>query len=391
MLIRGLEARTGAQPKDDPLVLGAQSLIPWANPMVRERKGSELPVLLKIYGDAAAGIMPDVQLEVRRDKELVANLPLLVSGGKAGEFQALVWLPENSLEAGHYQLTARATQGELAGESSSEFDYVAGSSADDAEAGPDLAPKQLITAGPELIDGAKRPTDEEIKTILEGARARALDYKKNLPNFTCLVTNRRFNSKTGTQNWKLKDTITELLRYVNGEEEHQIVAVNGETKGGDQDEVKGLKTRGEFGEFLDAVFSPDAQAEFTWQGRTVIDGKEAHVFAYKVKRAHSIYSMTTYDGRSKIVSAFHGIVHVDANTLVTRFVSIEAEDIPEQALYRESMVSVNYNYFTIEGEKYLLPKKAVVSVRIGRRSLSKIEMQFHDSQRYGAKSTLILQ
>ena len=394
IVIRGVEARAATQAKDDPLALGAQSLIPWATRMVRERKGSELPVLLKIYGDAAAGNMPDVQLEVRRDKEMVANLPLLVSGVKAGQFQALVWLPEDSLEAGHYTLVAHAAQGELASEGRAEFDYVAGSQGgglEDADAGPDLAPKQLMTAGPELIGGAKRPSEEEIKTILEAARGRALDYKKSLPNFTCLVTNKRFNSRTGVQNWKLKDNITELLRYVNGKEEHQIVAVNGVTKAGDQDEVKGLMTRGEFGEFLDAVFSPDAQAEFSWQGRTLVDGQEAHVFAYKVKRAHSIYSMTTVDGRSRIISAFHGIIHVDANTLVTRFVSIEAEDIPVQALYRESAVAVNYNYFTIEGEKYLLPKKAAVSVRIGRRSLSKIEMQFHDLRRYGASSTLIVQ
>jgi hypothetical protein len=252
-----------------------------------------------------------------------------------------------------------------------------------------LAPKQLLTTGPELLTGARRPSEEEIKTILQAARERALDYKEGLPNFSCLKTNKRFASKAGVQNWKAKDSITEMLRYSEGKEEHQILEVNGVSKAADRGEVKGLLISGEFGEFLDAVFSPDASAEFTWQGRTLVDGQEAHVFAFKVKRANSIYSMSTLDGRSRVVTAFHGIVQIDANTLVTRFVSIEAEDIPAQALYRESALSVSYGDFTIEGQKHLLPKTAVLSVRAGKRSLSKDEIQFRNYRRYGATSTLI--
>jgi VWFA-related protein len=392
IVVRGVEPRTAERGDDDPLAFGAQSLVPWVAATVKARKGSELPVLLKVYGDPAAGILPDMQLEIHRGSDLVASLPLLVSGGIGGQFQALVWLPEESLEAGHYTLLAKAAQGQVSTERSREFEYVLpGGSSELAEAdtGPDLAPKQLLTAGPELIAGAKKPSDEEIAAILQAARERALEYKKSLPNFSCLQTNKRFTSKTGVQNWKAKDSITELLRYADGKEEHQILEVNGVTKAADRGEVKGLLTKGEFGEFLDAVYSPDSHAEFTWQGRTLVDGQEAHVFAYKVKRVNSIYSMSTMDGRSRVVSAFHGIIHIDANTLVTRFVSIEAEDIPVQALYRESTVSVNYGYFTIEGQKCLLPKTAVLSVRVGKRSLSKDEMQFRNYRRYGATSNLI--
>jgi VWFA-related protein len=392
IVVRGVEPRASAKAEDDPLNLGAQSLVPWTASTVHGHKGGELPVLLKIFADPAADVLPDVQFEIHRGKDLVANLPLLVSGGTGGQFQALVWLPEDSLEAGHYTLLARATQGQATSEQRIEFDYaLSGLSGElqEADTEPDLAPKQLLSAGPDLISGAKRPSDQEINTILQAARARALDYKKSLPNFTCLKTNKRLTSKTGIQNWKTKDSITEMLRYSQGKEEHQILELNGVTKGIDPSQVKGLLIKGEFGEFLDAVFSSDAHAEFTWQGRTLVDGQEAHVFAFKVKRANSIYSMSTVDGRSRVVSAFHGIIHIDANTLVTRFVSIEAEDIPAQALYRESVASVSYGYFTIEGQKCLLPKTALLSVRIGKRFLSKDEMQFRNYRRFGATSTLI--
>jgi len=206
-----------------------------------------------------------------------------------------------------------------------------------------------------------------------------------------LQTNQRFTSKAGVQNWKAKDTITELLRYSGGKEVHQILEVNGVRNAIDRSQVKGLMTKGEFGEFLDAVYSPDAHAEFAWQGRTLVEGQEAHVFAYKVKRNNSIYSLSTVDGRSRVNSAFHGVIHIDANSLATRFVSIEALDIPVQALYGESTVSVNYGYFTFNGEKFLLPKSAALSVRVGKRQLLKDEMQFRNYRKYGATSNLITQ
>jgi VWFA-related protein len=393
ILVQGVEARPPTSGADDPLLFGAQSLVPWAASSVRARKGGELPVLLKVYADAAAPSVPDVQLEILRGGELVANLPLLASGG-AGRYQSLVWLPEDSLQPGHYILLAQALQGENRSEQRKEFDYVLPSGASElqeADNGPDISPRQLLSPKVELIAGAKRPSDTEIGSILQAARERALDYKKSLPNFSCLETTRRFTGRTGVQGWKTKDSMTELVRYSDGKEEHKILEFDGVSEAMDRSKVKGLLTKGEFGEFLDAVYSPDAQAEFTWQGRTLVDGREAHVFAYKVKRANSIYSLSTVDGRSRVNSAFQGVIQIDANTLVTHFVSIEAEDIPAQALYRESAVSVNYGYVMVGGQRFLLPQAATLRVRVGKRLLYKDEMQFRNYHRYAGVSNLITQ
>jgi hypothetical protein len=387
VLVRGVEAQ-GVE-TESPLRFGSQSIIPWAGPEIPFAQTAEMPVLLKIYTDPATEAPPDVQLEILHGKDQIANLPLLLSGGKDGEYQALVWLPESSLAPGHYTLVAHAEQAQNAAEQRREFDYVVGSEGTSAEAGssPDVSPRQLLSPAPDLIAGIKRPSEPEIASILQAAREHALEFKHGLPNFSCLELTKRFTSKSGIQNWKPKDTVTELVRYNGGKEQHEILEVNGVTRAIDRTEIKGLLTKGEFGEFLDAVYSPDAQAEFKWQGLTLEDGKQAHVFAYKVKRGNSIYSLSTIDGRSRVNSAFHGMIHIDVNTLITRFVSIEAEDIPEQSLYREAKASVSYGYYTVGRQKYLLPRTAELSVRVGKRSLYKDDMEFRNYHRYGAEST----
>ncbi|MGC2662436.1 MAG: VWA domain-containing protein [Bryobacteraceae bacterium] len=390
VLIRGVDAAT--TDVDNPLRFASQAIIPWAGDELPLSHGSELPVLLKVYQDPSVPSPPDVRLEILHDKQSMANLPLMLSGGKDGEYQALVWLPESSLQPGHYTFVAHASQAEATVERRRELDIVepgktgALSIADNE---PDVSAKQLLSPAPDLIAGAKRPSDSEIDVILKAARERALDYKRGLPNFSCLQTTKRFTSKSGPKNWKAKDTITELVRYNSGKEQHEVLEINGNTRDLDPKEIKGLITKGEFGEFLDAIYSPDAHAEFAWQGITLVDGRQSYVFAFKVKRSDSIYSLSTIDGRSRVNSAFQGLIHIDKNTLATRFVSIEAESVPKECLYREANIAVNYAEVTVSGQKFLLPKSAALTTRVGRRLLYKDDMEFRNYRRYGATSTLV--
>ena len=390
VLIRGVQERISDP--ESPLRFGAQTLVPWVGSEVTRSGTGDLPVLLKLYSDPAISPSPELRLEIVHDQTQVADIPLLLGGGNDGEYQALVWLPEASFPPGHYTFVAHATQGNLLAEQRRDFDFVAPSEANQtlAEASvPDVLPQQLLSPPSNLIAGAKRPTDSEIDSILRTARERALDFKRSLPNFSCVQITKRSARKTGTENWKLKDTIAELVRYSAGREQHEVLEIGNNSGDTDSGQLKGLVTKGEFGAFLDAVFAPEAHAEFTWQGLTLVDGQREHVFAYKVKRANSIYSLSTLDRRSRVNLGFHGTIRVDANTLTTRFVSIEADDVPAQSLYREAMVSVNYGYVMISGQKFLLPKDAELSVRVGKRLLYKDDIAFRDYHRFGATSGLV--
>jgi VWFA-related protein len=403
LVVRDAEPGAPARRDGDPLRLGGTRIIPYAAPSISVAPGGMLPVFLTMYPDRA-GVMPEMELEVQRDKVQVANLPLLTSRDEAGRYRALVWLPQDTLSPGHYVLTARAIQGQQVVERSKAFDLVPpGTVTDTVEVSSARGPSagmgggaseessgaMLLLDESKLITSAKKLDDAEIKRILTGARQKALDYKRDLPNFMCIAMTRRFVGKSGEQSLRPKDSITELLGYTSGTEQYETIEVNGHPQKLDRTNFTGVRASGEFGELLDAVYSEKAAAAFKMRGQRRFDGVNVYVFEYKVPRERSIYGLSTMYGHSEVFSAFRGVVFIDEKTLNTRYVSIQAEDIPAVAMYRDSTISVNYDYFAIGGRKFLLPKAASLTVRMGKREVMKNEIQFRNYRRYESKSRIL--
>jgi VWFA-related protein len=403
LVVRDAEPGAPARHDGDPLRLGGTRIIPYAASSISVAPGGMLPVFLTMYPDRA-GAMPEMELEVQRDKVPVANLPLLTSRDEAGRYRALVWLPQDTLSPGHYLLTARAMQGQQVVERSKAFDLVPpGTTTETVEVSSARGPSagmggggseessgaMLLLDESKLIAGAKKLDDAESKRILAGARQKALDYKRELPNFMCIAMTKRFVGKAGEQSLRPKDSITELLGYTSGTEQYETIEVNGHPQKLDRTNFTGVRASGEFGELLDAVYSEKAAAAFKMRGERRFDGVNVYVFEYQVPRERSIYGLSTMYGHSEVFSAFRGVVFIDEKTLNTRYVSIQAEDIPTVAMYRDSTISVNYDYFAIGGRKFLLPKAASLTVRMGKRELMKNEIQFRNYRRYESKSRIL--
>ena len=403
LVVRDAESGTAARHDGDPLRLGGTRIIPYAASSISVSPGGMLPVFLTMYPDRA-GVLPEMELEVQRDNVSVAHLPLLTSRDEAGRYRALVWLPQDTLSPGHYLLTARAMQGQQVVERSKAFDLVPpGAMADPVEASSARVPSagaggggseessgaMLLLDESKLIPGGKKLDDVEMKRILAGARQKALDYKRELPNFVCVAVTKRSVGRAGEQSLRLKDSMAELLGYTSGTEQYETIEVNGHPQKLDRTDFTGVRASGEFGELLDAVYSEKAAAEFRIRGQRRFDGVNVYVFEYKVPRDRSIYSLSTMYGHSQVYSAFRGVVFVDEKTLNTRYVSIQAEDIPSTAMYRDSTITVNYDYFAISGRKFLLPKSASLTVRMGKHDLMKNEMQFRNYRRYESKSRIL--
>lgn len=403
LVVRDAESGSAARHDGDPLRLGPTRIIPYGRSSISVAPGGMLPVFLTMYPDHA-GVMPELELNVQRDHVDIARIPLLTSRDEAGRYRGLVWLPQDTLSPGHYLLTARAVQGQQVVERSKAFDLVApGTVNESVEISSTRGPSASLGGGDvdqssgtmllldesKLIAGDKPIDDAGLKRILAGAREKALDYKKELPNFMCVATTKRFVGKAGEPSLRPKDSMAELLGYASGTEQYETIEVNGHPQRLDRNDLSGVRVNGEFGELLDAVYSDKAAAEFKMRGRRKFDGVDVYVFEYKVPRNRSIYSLSTMYGNSRVYSAFHGVVFVDEKTLNTRYVSIQAEDIPAVAMYRESAISVNYDYFLVGGRKFLLPKAASLVVRLGKRGLMKNEMQFRNYRRYESKSRLL--
>ncbi len=386
-LVSNVEPGTAKEVEGDPLRYGDQTITVNAAEKVKESSSRKLPIFLTVYPDPALKSSPKLELEIERDGKAVIRFKANMEQAPSTQARSfLASLPEDALLSGHYTLIARATQDDIAAERRMEFDYEGRAKAATEEPEPS---NLLLTPMPKLIAGVPQPDEGEISTILAAARTRALEFQTGLPNFVCVLFTKRFYSKTGREDWKQNDTMTELLRYITGREEYSTVEVNGEHVTKDRAEIGGVRASGEFGQLLHAVFSSDAAAEFKWQGRTEVEGTPVDVFDYTVKRPKSMYSLRSEDGTKQAAVGFHGLVYVDPNTFAVRHVSINADDIPKDLSWRESNLDVDYDYVTVGEQKYLLPVSASLRIRKGKKLLFKNDMQFREYRRYTASSRIL--
>jgi len=336
----------------------------------------DIPVFVHLYPDRASNDKPQLELALLRDKEVVAKMDgRLPEGRNGGEVRFLTTMRSSALAPGGYQLVAKATQAGRTSEQIVSFEVTAnGSGTVPAKAGG------VFESGPEVLRNAQRPDSAEIKRILDGVRQRALDYKNDLTNFACIEVTRRSIDPSGTGAYKPKDSITEVLQYMDGAENTQLLEVNGSPAKG-TDNV-GARVYGEFGGLFDLVFSEQAGAQIEWQDITDWRGTRVHVFQYRVPASRSRYRVVPVSGFKGILAAYKGLVYIDANTLAVKRISVQAEDLPKDFPIHRSEITVDYDWVRIAGHDYLLPQTTTLYVGSGKHALMKTEKEFRDYRRY---------
>jgi len=84
------------------------------------------------------------------------------------------------------------------------------------------APPPKLTAAP--IPG---PSEEDQKKVLAAITENAIHYSEGLPNFICMQVTRRYVAQSGSDNFRLTDTIAERLSYNEHHEDYKVISVNG--------------------------------------------------------------------------------------------------------------------------------------------------------------------
>jgi len=329
----------------------------------------------------------------------------------AGSIPYIASLPSASLPPGPYELSAIVTQGGQTAEQKTTFTIdgpepaptpvvaLAATASGNKGDGPDIpeppasSTATYVTEKPSIVitrvENATRPPEGEQHRIVDIARQRALDYQDTLPNFTCLQVTRRLVDSSGKRNWRVKDNITELLRYSDKHEVRQTLEVDGVKVQGPRLKLGGVLSSGELGGLLNAVFDPKAKATFTWKDLANLENQTCHVYSYHVERFNSTYSLEagTHAQNEKVVG-FHGLIYIDANSYAIRRISIEAENVPATFPVQESAITVDYDVVAVGAHDYMLPVSAEMLVRMGKRSLVRNEITFHDYRRFGAESSI---
>jgi VWFA-related protein len=232
------------------------------------------------------------------------------------------------------------------------------------------------------------PTPEEIRQLIADARERAQHYADSLPNFMCIQVTSRSVDAAGRGRWKLRDTITELLRYRDKSETRTMLKLNGKPSNTDRDAMRGTFSSGEFGGVLKAIFQDSAKADFVWKETDALGGGTVQVFDYRVASANSIFAVTGLNDM-QIAVAFHGRVYIDTATRSVRRVTLVADDMPRDFPTHSTSIQVDYDYVVINAHDYLIPISAEVSLKQGRHEAVLNTIEFHNYRRFGSNVKIL--
>lgn len=362
-----------------------------------------------IVHPATGAAQPQLTMQIARNGETLAKMPLELSkpSGVGNAIPYLGTVQGRAFPPGDYKVTALLTQGGQTASSSTSFKVegtiaasmapassfsVAGSSGSDRAADESLVAAAATVNSQFAISSPTNPlpppSAAEIHDMIEGARQRALAWSETLPNFLCIEITDHSIDPGGRGDWRHKDTMVELMRYLEHQESRTMIQLNGERSSIEPADLDFAHSIGEFGGMFQVVFDPSAKAQFAWKEADVLDGQPVQVFTFKVARANSNFSLTGLNNR-QLAIGFHGQLFLDPSTRSIRRLTLDADDIPENLTVRATSISVDYAWVAIANHDYLMPVRGAVSLREGRHQAVLNEFEFRNYRRFASQVRIL--
>lgn len=231
------------------------------------------------------------------------------------------------------------------------------------------------------------PEPDEFRSILTAIQANALNYTEKLPNYICTQVTKRHVDPTGTESWRVADTIMEQLSFVDQKENYKVVMINDRLVNNMQHEqLGGAKSSGEFGSILHTIFDPETQTEFGWERWTTLPGSgRTYVFNFRVTQHR--YSIHHDASKRTIGTGFHGLIFANRDTKMVMRVKMDCDDIPADFPIQSVSLVLNYDRVEISGQEFVLPLLSEVHSREGK-FLSWNEVSYHSYHKYSADASI---
>ena len=363
-----------------------------------------LSLFFLVHPIAGSQSQPVLRMQIFRNGQMLTEMPMELDkvSGSGAAIPYLGSIHGHSFAPGDYQVKALLSQDGGTATSTAAF-HVAGNGAATNGADASLSAggstgsggidakvvSEASTASSQFVVTSPKtpvppPTDVENQAIIEGARQRALAWSDSLVNFYCYEVTNHSIDETGHGDWRHKDTLVELMKYVDHDESRSTVMLNGGRSDVQPDQLQFLHSAGEFGSMFHVIFNPSAKAVFTWKQTAFIDGQPVQVFAVKVARENSGFDLTDHAGRTAH-AGFKGLVYIDPATFSVRRISIDADDIPPALLIRASSLSIDYAWVSMEGNDFLLPVRGAVSLQQEKSRPVLNEFEFMKYRRFGSQ------
>lgn len=247
---------------------------------------------------------------------------------------------------------------------------------------PPAEPKPVIPP-PDSMEQAR-----VLHEIIENAR----NYLKTLPDYMCLQVTRRHYDPTGTENWRLHDTVQEQLNYVDHKENYVVTMINGQAVANvDHMKLGGSTLSGDFGSIYSEIFAVETATEFDWDHWATLRGKRMYVFSFHVPQSRSHFTIYDDQVHRQITSGYHGLIYADRdNRMVMRY-KFECEDLPGDFPVKAVALDVNYDFIVIGGQRFVLPLKTELKSTANTprgKYMSWNEAEFRLYRKFSTESTI---
>ena len=251
-----------------------------------------------------------------------------------------------------------------------------------------------------------RPPDAEAQALLDRTRAATLAAAEAMPDFLVKQLIKRSYAFGTTNNWIPQDNLTIAVGYrANAGEEYKVLAINGiplaqeakQSRDYSKDVAPGASSSGvEYISAVADVFKPESQTDFKLADTDLIQGRRTLVFEYQIEKPLSHLTLSTTNGPDRESSAVtvgsRGRVWIDRETnRVLRFEQI-ATEIPGDFPITAASTLIDYDWVTINENKYLLPSRSEILLNTTNRSRSiqnRNEIRFRGYQKFSAELKVI--
>lgn len=242
---------------------------------------------------------------------------------------------------------------------------------------------------------AQLPDAAESRLVLERARDATLGAVEEMPDFVVKQRIRRSVAFAGTGNFKSRDSLVVGVSYrADGHEEYKLLSINGvrqtdaETKTS-YSEAGGTSSTGEFVTVLETVFKPESETRFDVVDTDTIRNRRTIVFDYAIDKDKARQQITSFAFvADSTITGMRGRIWIDReNYRVLKLESI-ATGIPAEFPVTAASRLIDYDWVTINEERYLLPSMSDVRLtfRQGKEEYeSRNLIQFRDYQKFGTE------
>ena len=353
----------------------------------------DVSLFFTAHSDPSAPEAPTLSIRVYRDGKALGGEPMINRQASGAEYSSyLTSFSINPPMNGMYEVKATLKQGEKIAETGVFFTMMGVSAA--SEVDPSLPDHSSHAVGPLVItfpsNPVQKPSPDELKSILADATAYAMEYRASLPNLMCeQVTSRSVNQK-GTSEWNHKDKFTELLTYVNHQEDRIMLELelNGSKSHDYTGDTRGVLTVGEFGAAISGVFRPSSMADFQWKETGALGDGSVQVFDYRVELKNSSFHLRM-SPTDVVTAGYHGQVFIDSATRAVRRITQVVDDVPKKFPFKAASVSVDYDYVLINKHDYLLPVGAQVILKKGSGETDMNDIEFRNFHRFGSTMKIL--